>query len=257
MILSKWPAALPPQPLPDPERCVAVDLLRPSGRPLRIVNAYLDAVKVTARVDQGIQLGAWTAEHQEDTLIVGDWNCPPVEAPASQLVSSGGFEYAATQLAHPCCPPTHQKRCIDFGIFWGAVPVHAHDQGIGISDHHWVSYDVDSAPPPPVISWPKPANIQPIKVCDLPDRWASAWADTQPSFLAALLDEDVELAWSLLSHAAEMALGEEGGGGQARGQCTIPTTCPVVSRESKEVQSIRCRRLERTLRRWQDGLAKQ
>ena len=142
-------------------------------------------------------------------------------------------------------------------LWHGAVPVHAHDQGIGISDHHWVSYDVDSAPPPPVISWPKPANIQPIKVCDLPDRWASAWADTQPSFLAALLDEDVELAWSLLSHAAEMALGDEGGGGQARGQCTIPTTCPVVSRESKEVQSIRCRRLERTLRRWQDGLAKQ
>ena len=68
----RWPAAKFDTGALDGKRSVAVKLLRPGRRPLVVHNCYLNATCPAQRADQGLEIGEWIVEHNEDTVILGN-----------------------------------------------------------------------------------------------------------------------------------------------------------------------------------------
>ncbi len=53
--------------------------------------ANLDTTCPAQRADQGLEIGEWIVEHNEDTIIPGDWKAESWEMLAALLVAKGGF----------------------------------------------------------------------------------------------------------------------------------------------------------------------
>lgn len=238
----------------DTKRNVRIRAFRPGQRPLEIHNSYLESQNPLQRYDNAMSVAELTVGRVEDTLWAGYWNAEPWEVPAAHLLSAGGFGPTSEDQLHGNAEPTHGRRCLDYAIQWGNFEVLDSAQGPALADHDWVSYDVAVTKPPVPYSWPKEARINEDQGGDLSTRWDNTWNNVAGDFEEHLRNRDLDKAWEILSRVTESILVENGEAGAPRGVIKAPIQKLLNTYESDEVQSVKARRLDRTIKRWKEGM---
>ena len=187
-------------------------------------------------------------------LIVGDYNCTQEEGTVCGLLQQGAvrsFDEAGVNL--PATNPLRTRR-IDYGLghhlLWAHEILHFEQS---FSDHSLVAYRINAETMRSVFF---PPRVQPLPENgkdNVAAKFAQAWRGQ--GFEQALAQEDTNLAWTMLSDAAELALatGEEAAG-HRRSLAWEPQKCEQQSHKPScnghESDSLRLlRRISAQLRR--------
>ena len=145
--------------------------------------------------------------------MVGDYNCTQSEGTVCSLLQQGAirsFDEAGVEL--PATNPTRTRR-IDYGLchhlLW-AEEVSRFEQSF--SDHALVAYRINADAKRSVFMPPQVRNLSQTETNQVAANFAQVWREQD--FQQAVAQNDINLAWTMLSEVAESALmaGEEAEG---------------------------------------------
>ena len=142
-------------------------------------------------------------------LMMGDFNCTQEEGSVCSLLQQGAirsFDEAGTDL--PATNPTRTRR-IDFGLchhlLWAQEVLHFEQQ---FSDHALVAYRINAEASHSVYFPPRVQTLSEGAQDDVAAIFEHTWHEQD--FTQALVQNDTNLAWTMLSDAAESALAKGG-----------------------------------------------
>ena len=233
VILSRVPAvrwALPEAVLPS-GRGQALAVSRPRARPLLLVCVYLPSGDEISAAALLAGLLEYLEGAGEDSIIIGDFNITAGRRPISTACATGRWHAMdEAVLGDVVLPGTHRNprgeltgRTIDFGMASQRVVTRTRHQTRGPADHDLVSYGVQGLPRDPAHRLPIRRTLATDTVT--PDAWQALWQPQTRAWTDARAARDLNAAWTLLSDAAEGALGASLRGRQSHG--TGPASCPA------------------------------
>lgn len=248
LVATRLPAC--PFPLPDSPllrgRAMALRVAPPQGRPFVLANFHGQLDSYNAGHAASLLLDA-LGSSGDPWILAGDHNRLQEQWPYSAAFASGlARAWDEFFLSQPHCgtrrnPAGHYtRRTIDFMLSHPSLAPLSREQVPGPGDHDVVAYSLPGfGPLPHTACWRRCAPLTPS-----PDPVFSLPA----AFDDAVSGEDLDLAWSLLSCAAEAALGAQGPATRA----AEPRLClrdPMGSSRAPRCQSLLERKLRRLARR--------
>jgi ribonuclease HI len=255
-IVARWPVEQVKNPPElDARRFVLASLHRPQRRPLLCIAAYLSASNLRQREADAHALMHYMAECREDVVVLGDFNMTVREQPLGGFIANGTVRELDDWAAAPLRGTRATGRQIDYGLFRGDVTPSGRCQIQGPADHDCVMYDLElQGEVTGKRVWPKRRQLDlSLDDAEVERRYLAEWRDRAEAYRVALKASDVDLAWRLLSDAAEEALSAENGSGDRRSKVLQPRLTALVSTKAEAYQSLQerqVRRLHRQLVEW-------
>lgn len=251
LCLTSLPAAswaLPANPAFD-HRAQALRLHRPQARPVTLINFHGPPSDPSTAAEAATALLAQAQELGDPWIFIGDHNRLSHQWPYATLAANGeayfwdDFFLVAPHHGTRRRPDgTYTGRTVDFALAHRQLRPTARHQHRGPGDHDLVVYSVEWNPPPPTWTFPRPPSFGAPSPQDA-TRWDACWTASGPAFSDALARNDLDTAWTLLSNAAETALGAP-----TTTRCRAPL--PRVRDPTGHTHAPRCQPLvERKLRR--------
>ena len=203
--------------LPQPERhthpewigrAVEAHIPRQGDHPLTLTCLYAqqgDAAVRNAFITSVMEgLGARTPKR--DYVVIGDFNCTRSEGAVATLLANTACK-CANDGFDPVEPVTRTPgtRCIDYALHSHSMDPTRRTIQIGCRDHRYVQYDF-----PAKLAWPsydRPTRPKLDKAVPAAETFQLLWKEHD--FEIALLEDDIETAWKLLSGTAETLLRDD------------------------------------------------
>lgn len=187
-------------------RHLVVALPRRDGPPILLAAVYGHPSNPAARDAFITQLAGALHATGRDFLAIGDWNCPDDQGAVARELANGrlhSFDDAFWGL--PPTTRTGSHRRIDYGLSSLRLRATERGQYTAPGDHDLVLYSV--AVLLPSQRWVPPARPRLSPDAFDPSVFARIWS--QGAVDAALAGGELDLAWALLSDAAEAAFGAD------------------------------------------------
>lgn len=241
----------------DARRVVGVAVFREGKRPLRLAGVYLPARAAAERSYMVHDLAEWTANDNEDAMVIGDWNVEQKEYPVSEYLAKGIWRSADEEAGLPvencgrehATGPTRTTR-IDYAVVTPGVRVLRRHMLDGVGDHAAISYEVWGGKEPIPCRWPRRRSINANTTDDeVERRFNDHWTDVAIRFEHACEDGDVDEAWRIWSDTAEDALTDPDARGHRRSKIMRPREEAQARHREVAIESLRTRQLLRVKRR--------
>ena len=185
--------------------------------------------------------------HHRHFICLGDWNCVSSEGRIAHNLANGIWHSAddAFGIAH-VSSSIHSARRIDGAYCNFNLALREHMQAIGPRDHHLLCYVVEAAQEPLRHVRRLARKLVDHKV-DI-DVYADLWKSASVAFSCALVRNDEDMAWAVLSDVAEDTMGEGSTDAPRRSAAWNPIIPPRQSCKRVQSDSIKIRRFDKLLR---------